>query len=97
LGGFDSDVDESQGIDLHDFDLDIDKFLCIDLGDFDSEAHEYDYMNKRMQDISIVEVRNDKGIQGIPKERGTITRETTRQRRLQRYKNYENIPQSGEI
>ncbi|WMV09866.1 hypothetical protein MTR67_003251, partial [Solanum verrucosum] len=61
LGGFDSDVDELQGIDLDDFDLDIDEFLCIDLGDFDSDVHEYDYMNKRMQDISVVEVRNDKG------------------------------------
>ncbi|KAG5632723.1 hypothetical protein H5410_004440 [Solanum commersonii] len=69
LGGFDSDVDELQGIDLDDFDLDIDEFLCIDLGDFNSDVHEYDYMNKRMQDISVVEVRNDKGIQWIPKER----------------------------
>ncbi|KAG5632733.1 hypothetical protein H5410_004450 [Solanum commersonii] len=69
LGGFDSDVDESQGIDLDDFDLDIDEFLCIDLCEFNSDVHKYDYMNKRTQDISVVEVRNDKGIQGIPKER----------------------------
>ncbi|KAG5632737.1 hypothetical protein H5410_004454 [Solanum commersonii] len=48
-----------------------------------------------MQDSSVIEVRNDKGIQGIPKERVAIPTETTRQRKLQCYKKYENIPQSG--
>ncbi|KAK4731355.1 hypothetical protein R3W88_024343 [Solanum pinnatisectum] len=43
-----------------------DEFLCIDLGDFDSDVDEYDYMNKRMQDISVVEVMSIKGIQGVP-------------------------------
>ncbi|KAH0781815.1 hypothetical protein KY290_001413 [Solanum tuberosum] len=80
LGGFDSDVGELQGINLDDFDLDVDEFLSIDLGGFDSDADEL--------------LMKGKDIQGIAWERVTITKETTRQRKLQCYQNYENIPQS---
>lgn len=49
-----------------------------------------------MQDTSAAQARKGKDIQGIPWERLSITREKYRQTRLEQYKNYENIPQSGE-
>ncbi|KAH0730381.1 hypothetical protein KY289_001569 [Solanum tuberosum] len=61
-------IDEFQGKDL-------DEFLSVDLGGFDSDVDEYDYMNRKMQDISAVEVRKGKDIQGIPWKRVTTTRE----------------------
>ncbi|CAL4930221.1 unnamed protein product [Urochloa decumbens] len=47
-------------------------------------------------DTSAADARNGKDIQGIPWEKMAITRETYRQARLEQYKNYENIPNSGE-
>lgn len=49
-----------------------------------------------MQDTSAAQARRGKDIQGIPWKRLSITREKYRQTRLEQYKNYENIPQSGE-
>ena len=49
-----------------------------------------------MADTSAAQARRGKDIQGIPWERLNITREKYRQTRLEQYKNYENIPQSGE-
>lgn len=49
-----------------------------------------------MADTSAAQARRGKDIQGIPWERLSITREKYRQTRLEQYKNYENIPQSGE-
>lgn len=49
-----------------------------------------------MQDTSAAQARRGKDIQGIPWDRLSITREKYRQTRLEQYKNYENIPQSGE-
>ncbi|KAK6803706.1 hypothetical protein RDI58_001490 [Solanum bulbocastanum] len=51
-----------------------DKFLDVDIGSFDSDVDEFGYMNKRMEDISDVEVRKGNDIEGIPWERATITR-----------------------
>src|ERR1044072_3668385 len=42
------------------------------------------------------EARKGKDIQGIPWDRLSISRDKYRQTRLEQYKNYENIPQSGE-
>ncbi|XP_058207677.1 uncharacterized WD repeat-containing protein C2A9.03-like isoform X2 [Rhododendron vialii] len=64
----------------------------IDL-DEDSEILE----NNKMADTSAAQARKGKDIQGIPWERRNITREKCRQIRLERYKNYENIPQSGKL
>jgi len=47
-------------------------------------------------DTSSVQARKGKDIQGIPWDRLNITREKYRQTRLEQYKNYENIPNSGE-
>lgn len=52
--------------------------------------------NNRMQDTTAARARKGKDIQGIPWERLSVSREKYRQTRLEQYKNYENIPQSGE-
>ncbi|KAF7113062.1 hypothetical protein RHSIM_RhsimUnG0164800 [Rhododendron simsii] len=52
--------------------------------------------NNKMADTSAAQARKGKDIQKIPWERLHITREKYRQTRLEQYKNYENIPQSGE-
>ncbi|KHN40218.1 uncharacterized WD repeat-containing protein C2A9.03-like isoform X2 [Glycine soja] len=68
-------------------------------GDSESESDdddEYDSMENRMTDTSAAEARKGKDIQGIPWDRLSISREKYRQTRLEQYKNYENIPHSGE-
>ncbi|CAA0836545.1 Transducin/WD40 repeat-like superfamily protein [Striga hermonthica] len=55
----------------------------------------YDQLDK-ITDTSAAEARKGKDIQGIPWDRLSISREQYRQTRLEQYKNYENIPQSGE-
>lgn len=47
-------------------------------------------------DASFARAREGIDIQGIPWERLEMTREKYRKTRLEQYKNYENIPQSGE-
>lgn len=49
-----------------------------------------------MTDTSAASARRGKDIQGIPWDRLNITREKYRLTRLEQYKNYENIPTSGE-
>ncbi|XP_042519403.1 uncharacterized protein LOC122093186 [Macadamia integrifolia] len=66
------------------------------VGDSDSDDDEYDHLNNKITDTSSAQARRGKDIQGIPWERLNITREKYRQTRLEQYKNYENIPQSGE-
>lgn len=50
----------------------------------------------KVTDTSAVQARRGKDIQGIPWERLNISREKYRLTRLEQYKNYENIPASGE-
>jgi len=47
-------------------------------------------------DTSSAQARTGKDIQGIPWERLNITRESYRRTRLEQYRNYENIPLSGD-
>ncbi|KAA3480280.1 putative WD repeat-containing protein C2A9.03-like [Gossypium australe] len=61
----------------------------------DMDAHEYDMLTK-VTDTSSGQARKGKDIQGIPWERLNITREDYRLTRLEQYKNYENIPASGD-
>ncbi|KAG9146789.1 hypothetical protein Leryth_005112 [Lithospermum erythrorhizon] len=83
--------------DMEDIDGDIDvEFRSGDIESSDSDVDEYDYMNDKMQDTSAAQARRGKDIQGIPWERLSITREKYRQTRLEQYKNYVNIPNSGE-
>lgn len=50
-----------------------------------------------MKDTSAAQARSGKDIQGIPWERLSISREKYRETRLEQYKNYENVPQSGQV
>ncbi|KAJ6941317.1 hypothetical protein NC651_007179 [Populus alba x Populus x berolinensis] len=61
----------------------------------DVEADEYELITK-VTDTSSGQARNGQDIQGIPWERLNISRENYRSTRLEQYKNYENIPLSGE-
>ncbi|KAG8648410.1 hypothetical protein MANES_08G007401v8 [Manihot esculenta] len=62
----------------------------------DDDDDEYDHLDNKITDTSAADARRGKDIQGIPWERLSISREKYRQTRLDQYKNYENIPQSGE-
>ncbi|KAL6497648.1 hypothetical protein OROHE_027081 [Orobanche hederae] len=69
------------------------------MGDTDSDEEnedEHDQLDNKITDTSAAEARRGKDIQGIPWERLSISREKYRQTRLEQYKNYENIPESGE-
>ncbi|KAF6142285.1 hypothetical protein GIB67_039992 [Kingdonia uniflora] len=79
-----------------------------DMGDSDSEDmdkvgrgmesddDDYDHLNNKITDTSAIQARRGKDIQGIPWERLSISRDKYRLSRLEQYKNYENIPQSGQ-
>ncbi|KAF7148550.1 hypothetical protein RHSIM_Rhsim03G0015600 [Rhododendron simsii] len=74
---------------LEDIDLDEDSEILRDGTYTKGVSMENNY-------TSAAQARKVKDIQGIPWERLNITREKYRQTRLEQYKNYENIPQSGE-
>ncbi|KAG8484404.1 hypothetical protein CXB51_022817 [Gossypium anomalum] len=78
-----------------DFVDDMDEDSCGSAADGDVDADEYDMLTK-VTDTSAAQARKGKDIQGIPWERLNITRESYRLTRLEQYKNYENIPSSGE-
>ena len=50
----------------------------------------------KVTDTSSAQARSGKDIQGIPWDRLNITRDNYRMTRLEQYKNYENIPSSGD-
>lgn len=50
----------------------------------------------KVTDTSAAQARNGKDIQGIPWDRLNIKRESYRLTRLEQYKNYENLPSSGD-
>lgn len=62
----------------------------------DSESDVEEFMDDSVTDTSSSEARRGKDIQGIPWNRLSITRDKYRQTRLEQYKNYENVPNSGE-
>ncbi|KAL0916018.1 hypothetical protein M5K25_013497 [Dendrobium thyrsiflorum] len=62
----------------------------------DSDDEEFELSNGRITDTSAAQARRGKDIQGIPWDGLNITRDQYRQTRLEQYKNYENIPNSGE-
>ncbi|XP_043702461.1 uncharacterized WD repeat-containing protein C2A9.03-like [Telopea speciosissima] len=82
---------------MADVDDDMDQeFRGRGMGDSESDDDEYDQLNNKITDTSSAQARRGKDIQGIPWDRLNITRLKYRQTRLEQYKNYENIPQSGE-
>ncbi|KAI0503966.1 hypothetical protein KFK09_014913 [Dendrobium nobile] len=62
----------------------------------DSDDEEFELSNGRITDTTAAQARRGKDIQGIPWDGLNITRDQYRQTRLEQYKNYENIPNSGE-
>ncbi|ESQ29898.1 hypothetical protein EUTSA_v10011474mg [Eutrema salsugineum] len=88
------DVDDEMD-DVVDDDID-DEFRGDDMVASDSDVDEFDYSNNKIADTSADQARKGKDIQGIPWDRLSITREKYRQTRLEQYKNYENVPNSGE-
>ncbi|ERN19030.1 uncharacterized WD repeat-containing protein C2A9.03 [Amborella trichopoda] len=85
-------ADDHEMADADEDDID-DEFCGRGSGESESDD-EYDMLT-RVTDTSSEQARKGKDIQGIPWERLNITREKYRQTRLEQYKNYENIPQSG--
>ncbi|XP_010536789.1 PREDICTED: uncharacterized WD repeat-containing protein C2A9.03 [Tarenaya hassleriana] len=85
-------ADEYDMEDVDDMDA---EFHGRDIEASDSEVEEYDNLNKSA-DTTAAQARKGKDIQGIPWDRLSITREKYRKTRLEQYKNYENIPNSGE-
>nr|GMD72237.1 uncharacterized WD repeat-containing protein C2A9.03-like [Ipomoea batatas] len=57
--------------------------------------NEHDMLPK-VTDTSAAQAREGKDVQGIPWDRLNITRQSIRVTRLEQYRNYENIPLSGE-
>jgi WD40 repeat protein len=66
-----------------------------DRGVRDSDSEDDDY-GPSILETSSADTRKGKDIQGIPWEKLAISREKYRQTRLEQYKNYENVPNSGE-
>ena len=54
------------------------------------------FQSNKIADTCAEQARKGKDIQGIPWDRLSITRDKYRQTRLQQYKNYENVPHSGD-
>ncbi|KAL3829247.1 hypothetical protein ACJIZ3_018049 [Penstemon smallii] len=80
----DGDVTDSvDGID--------EEFYAVD----DPNLDDYDMLMK-VTDTSAAQARKGKDIQGIPWDRLHITRASYRLTRLEQYRNYENVPSSGE-
>lgn len=87
--------EEYTGDDIEEDDMDDDSQDRVYSGS-DSELDEYDDMSYRTQDTTADQARRGRDIQGIPWASLNITRDKYRQTRLEQYKNYENIPHSGE-
>ncbi|AQK54875.1 WD repeat-containing protein-like protein [Zea mays] len=90
------DIDEIE--DDYDMDDPADDMVDEQRGVRDSDAEDNDYgqPNDKIPDTSSADARNGRDIQGIPWEQLNITRKKYRQSRLEQYKNYENVPNSGE-
>ncbi|KAK7401467.1 hypothetical protein VNO78_12977 [Psophocarpus tetragonolobus] len=73
-----------------------DEHIDRERGGVESDVDEFDYSSGKEVDTSAAQARRGQDIQGIPWDRLSITRERYRQTRLEQYKNYENIPGSGD-
>lgn len=93
------DIDRmADDYEMNDMDDDMDEeFRGRGMEDSDSDEEENAQSNDRVTDTSSAEARKGKDIQGIPWDRLSITRDKYRQTRLEQYKNYENVPNSGEV
>ncbi|KAG2661148.1 uncharacterized WD repeat-containing protein C2A9.03-like [Panicum virgatum] len=88
--------------DDYDYDMDdpvddmVDEHQEREFRDSDSDDDDYVRSNADIPDTSSADARKGKDMQGIVWERLAVTREKYRQTRLEQYKNYENVPNSGE-
>nr|CAB3450916.1 unnamed protein product [Digitaria exilis] len=88
--------------DDYDYDMDdpvddmVDEHQDRGFMDSDSDDENYVRSNADIPDTSSEDARKGKDMQGILWERLAVTREKYRQTRLEQYKNYENVPNSGE-
>ncbi|RLN09028.1 putative WD repeat-containing protein C2A9.03-like [Panicum miliaceum] len=88
--------------DDYDYDMDdpvddmVDEHQERGFRDSDSDDDDYVRSNADIPDTSSADARKGKDMQGIVWERLAVTREKYRQTRLEQYKNYENVPNSGE-
>nr|GEX73137.1 hypothetical protein [Tanacetum cinerariifolium] len=64
--------------------------------DGDQKFDDYDLFYTKAGDTSCAQARAGKDIQGIAWERLYVTRESYRRGRLEQFRNYENIPSSGD-
>ncbi|PWA70849.1 WD40/YVTN repeat-like-containing domain-containing protein [Artemisia annua] len=90
------DHHEVEEIDYMADEVDVLDFVMDDVeadGVVNHVAHDFDVM---VTDTSSAQARKGKDIQGIPWDRLNITRESYRRTRLEQYRNYENIPLSGD-
>ncbi|XP_025682559.3 uncharacterized protein [Arachis hypogaea] len=79
-----------------DFFDEMDENSHVDGGVADDDAlDEYEMLTK-VTDTSAAQARKGKDIQGIQWDRLNISRDSYRVTRLEQYKNYENIPASGD-
>ncbi|XP_066330904.1 uncharacterized WD repeat-containing protein C2A9.03-like isoform X1 [Miscanthus floridulus] len=70
----------------------------VRMDDSDYEDDELDQStSKATEHITAMDVKKGKDIQGIPWDMMATTRDKYRQSRLQRYANFENVPNSGRI
>ncbi|RDY13513.1 hypothetical protein CR513_01554, partial [Mucuna pruriens] len=87
-------ADECEMEDVED-DLD-DEYINRERGGVESDVDEYDDSSGNVVDTTAAQARRGQDIQGIPWHSLSISRERYRQTRLEQYKNYENIPGSGD-
>lgn len=73
-----------------------DEYQELEVRDSDTEDEEDEDQLNNSSDTTAADARSGKDIQGISWEMTEYTRELYRQTRLEEYKNYENIPNSGE-
>ncbi|XP_074310827.1 putative WD repeat-containing protein C2A9.03 [Silene latifolia] len=83
--------------DMEDIDDDMQEDFRDRDGGSDSDNDEYDFMDDRRADTTAMQARRGRDIQGIPWERLSVTREKYRETRIEQYKNYENVPNSGQV
>ncbi|RZC16100.1 putative WD repeat-containing protein C2A9.03 isoform D [Glycine soja] len=87
-------ADEFEMEDVED-DMD-DESIDRERGGVESDIDDYDHSSGKGVDTTAAQARRGQDIQGIPWDSLNITRERYRQTRLEQYKNYENIPGSGD-
>lgn len=98
MSGFHGDAngEMAEEYDMSDADDDLEEgYRERRLDSSDSDDDEDGHIDGGVSDTTAAQARRGKDIQGIPWERMAITRKNYRKTRLEQYKNYENIVDSG--